>query len=200
MQTDSHDEDTEQSQDKLRPKRKAAANKIHAEMDSDIDDTSHSAPTAKPKREPNLLSSPSAMRIAAQRRSRRIAGLSAPKPDPKIESEPLKSDTGELKTISKIPAHKLPPKKRPRNTRDKHVGQNATPAVTPPKIDPGHSTGHSKQDTDDTNTVNCQVNITFKGLPKFKKARTFTCTVCKAVCDTQAGLWFSITVLSTMLS
>ena len=27
-----------------------------------------------------------------------------------------------------------------------------------------------------------------KGLPKFKKARKFTCTVCKAVCDTQAGL------------
>ena len=95
----------------------------------------------------------------------------------------------ETKTLSKIPAHKLPLKKRPRNTREKHVSPSATPAVTPAKNDPGPSNGHVKSNVDaDTNTISCQVDIVFKGLPKFKKAHKFTCTVCKAICDTQAGL------------
>ena len=156
---------------------------------SDSDGSSHKTPSAKPKREPNLLSSPSATRIAAQRRSRRIAGLTTPKPNPEIESKPQESNPGETKTLSKIPAHKLPPKKRPRNTREKYVSPSATPAVTPAKNDPGPSNGHVKSNVDaDTNMISCQVDIVFKGLPKFKKARKFTCTVCKAICDTQAGL------------
>ena len=107
-----------------------AENKTYAETNSDSDESSHITPSAKPKREPNLLSSPSAMRIAAQRCSRRIAGLSVPKPDPKTDNAPQKSDPEETNTLSKIPVHKLPPKKRPRNTREKHISHSATPALT----------------------------------------------------------------------
>ena len=59
-------EDTEETQNKIRPKRKVTENKTYAETDIDSDGSNHKTPFAKPKpkREPNLLSSPSAMRIA----------------------------------------------------------------------------------------------------------------------------------------
>ena len=189
--TNSPNEETVDNDDQSRPKRRVTENKNYIESNSDNDEASDPKP-AKPKREPNPLSGPSVARIAAQRRSRRIAGLSVSTPKPKFEPptsktppnlpNPVGSDN-----LAKIPAYKLPPKKRPRNTREKHTNDSATLTTQKP-VSTSTNTKVKSNTDDDANTVRCNVNIAFKGLPKHKKIRKFTCTVCKFKCDTQAGL------------
>ena len=188
--TNSPSEDTVHIDDQSRPKRKVTENKNYIESNSDIDESTDPTPT-KLKREPNPLSSPSAARIAAQRRSRRIAGLSASTPKPKVEPPTSKTPPNLPNpegsgNLAKIPAYKLPPKKRPRNTREKHTNGIATLTTQKP-VSTSTNTKIKSNTDDDANTVRCNVNIAFKGLPKHKKIRKFTCTVCKFKCDTQAG-------------
>ena len=73
----------------------------------------------------------------------------------------------------------IPPKLRPRNTKEKRKitkpkGKSATPA----KPEPNANTYDHKGDLD----------IKFKGLPKYKKPRKFTCKECDKGFSSQASL------------
>ena len=141
-----------------RPRRNGTQIKSYVETSSDEDSPPAPLTPPKPKKKIINLSSSSASQIAAQKpKKNTIKPAIATKTTPPM----TRSRTAKIAYI--------PPKLRPRNTKDKHKtvkakARSAKPA-TPPAPKPTTSTVDQKGDLD----------IKFKGLPKHKKLRKFTC-------------------------
>ena len=151
-----------------RPKRNGTQIKSYVESNSDEDAIKPILPSPKPKRKTVTLRSPSASRIAAQKsKKNNIKPIVTTSPTPPM----TRSRTAKVAYI--------PPKLRPRNTKEKRKitkikGKSATPAKPEPTANADDHRG--------------DLDIKFKGLPKYKKPRKFTCKECENGFTSQASL------------
>ena len=153
-----------------RPKRNGTQIKSYVESNSEEDAINTTQSSPKPKRSVITLRSPSATRIAAQKSKKKIIKPLIPTP-----SSPPMTRSRTSNTIY------VPPKLRPRNTKEKHKNnktrvKSATPAKPTPKPTPAKV--KPKGDLD----------IKFKGLSRHKKPRKFTCKECEKSFVSQALL------------
>ena len=158
----------EESTTSTRPKRNGTQIKSYVESTSGEDDTKTTSTPPRPKRKITTLRSPSASRMAAQKSKKDNI-----KPTVLMLSSPsmTRSRTSKIAWV--------PPKLRPRNTKEKHkVVKAKVRSATPAKPKLTSSTVDQKGDLD----------IKFKGLPKYKKPRKFTCKVCNSSFTSQALL------------
>ena len=167
-----------------RPKRKVAENKTYAALsDSDNDndhDASTTSPKPKPRGKPAVPSEPSLSRIAAQKsgRQKRVKREKADIPNITPDGENNHENNDNNSNNNTL----VPPKLRPRNTKEKH--KNKPKEKSLPKTEPiVHERGKP------TKVVKKGgLNLELKGLHKYKKPRKFTCKVCEFSSESQAGL------------
>ena len=151
-----------------RPKRNGTQIKSYVEPTSDEDDTKAILTSPRPKRKTVTLRSPSASRMAAQKSKKNNI-------KPTIKTAPSPPMT--RSRTSKVAY--IPPKLRPRNTKEKHkITKSKEKSATPAKPEPIATTDDQKGDLD----------IKFKGLPKYKKPQKFTCKECDKGFSSQALL------------
>ena len=158
----------EDSSTSTRPKRNGTQIKSYVESTSDEDATKASLISPRPKRKITTLRSPSASRMAAQKsKKNNIKPTITTVPSPPM----TRSRTSKIAYI--------PPKLRPRNTKEKRkIIKSKVRSATPAKLEPTPTTVDQKGDLD----------IKFKGLPKYKKPRNFTCKECDKSFSSQALL------------